>query len=138
MSKKSSVSARGKKERTRFNFKAKKGAEKMEGKKRRYIFASLAGGLWMLLIVGFAFAQEAPAPAAGESAKLEPLAGPTPAAPEAKKEDPGAAAAQFTQGLLDQIGGAKVAMDTMWTLLAGMLVFFMNLALPPLAAAPDF
>ena len=46
---------------------------------------------------------------------------------EAKKEDPGAAPAQFTQGLLEQIGGAKVAMDTMWTLIAGMLVFFMNL-----------
>jgi Amt family ammonium transporter len=45
----------------------------------------------------------------------------------AKKEDPGAAPAQFTQGLSDQIGGAKVAMDTMWTLIAGMLVFFMNL-----------
>ena len=46
---------------------------------------------------------------------------------EVKKEDPGAAPAQFTQGLLEQIGGAKVAMDTMWTLIAGMLVFFMNL-----------
>ena len=30
-------------------------------------------------------------------------------------------------GILEQIGGAKVAMDTMWTLIAGMLVFFMNL-----------
>ncbi|HME62118.1 MAG TPA: ammonium transporter [Candidatus Binatia bacterium] len=28
---------------------------------------------------------------------------------------------------MEQIGGAKVAMDTMWTLIAGMLVFFMNL-----------
>ncbi len=46
---------------------------------------------------------------------------------EVKKEDPAAAPAQFTQGLLEQIGGAKVAMDTMWTLIAGMLVFFMNL-----------
>ena len=50
----------------------------------------------------------------------------TPAA-EVKKTDPGAAPAQFTQGLFEQIGGAKVAMDTMWTLIAGMLVFFMNL-----------
>ena len=28
---------------------------------------------------------------------------------------------------MEQIGGAKVAIDTMWTLIAGMLVFFMNL-----------
>jgi Amt family ammonium transporter len=48
-------------------------------------------------------------------------------AAEIKKEDPGAAPAQFTQGLLEQIGGAKIALDTMWTLIAGMLVFFMNL-----------
>jgi Amt family ammonium transporter len=97
----------------------------MELKRGRYIFASIAGGLWMLLIVGLTFAQEAP-PAGSEPAKVEAPAG-APAAAEAKKEDPGAAPAQFTQGLLDQIGGAKVAMDTMWTLIAGMLVFFMNL-----------
>jgi Amt family ammonium transporter len=64
--------------------------------------------------------------AASEPAKMEAPAAPAMPA-EAKKEDPGAAPAQFTQGLLDQVGGAKVAMDTMWTLLAGMLVFFMNL-----------
>ena len=28
---------------------------------------------------------------------------------------------------MEQIGGAKVAVDTVWTLIAGMLVFFMNL-----------
>ena len=67
-------------------------------------------------------------PAAGEPSKMEAPTG-TPPAPAAgaKKEDPGAAPAQFTQGLMEQIGGAKVAMDTMWTLIAGMLVFFMNL-----------
>ena len=92
----------------------------------KQIFTSLAGGLWMLLIVGLAAAQESPAPAAGEPAKVEAPA--PPGAPaEAKKEDPGGAPAQFTQGLLEQISGAKVAMDTMWTLIAGMLVFFMNL-----------
>jgi Amt family ammonium transporter len=43
------------------------------------------------------------------------------------KADPAQAPVPFTQALLDQVGGAKVAMDTMWTLIAGMLVFFMNL-----------
>ncbi|HZA55881.1 MAG TPA: hypothetical protein VE616_16645, partial [Candidatus Udaeobacter sp.] len=89
----------------------------MERRKHPYIFASLAGGLWMLLMVGFAFAQEGAAPGGGERPKVEAPA-PAPGAPaaEAKKEDPGAAPAQFTQGLLEQIGGAKVAADTMWTL----------------------
>jgi Amt family ammonium transporter len=72
------------------------------------------------------YAQEAGAPA--EALKMEaPAAAPGAPPAQAKKEDPGAAPAQFTQGLLEQIGGAKVAMDTMWTLIAGMLVFFMNL-----------
>jgi Amt family ammonium transporter len=80
--------------------------------------------LGWFLIVATSFAQEAPAPGAAEPAKVE-----APAAAEAgaKKEDPGAAPAQFTQGLLEQIGTAKVALDTVWTLLAGMLVFFMAL-----------
>jgi ammonium transporter, Amt family len=102
----------------------------MERKTFRAIFAFFAGGLWMLLIVGFAFAQEAPAAKAGEPPKVEaPVSMPASEAPaaEAKKEDPGAAPAQFTQGLLEQIGGAKVAADTMWTVIAAMLVFFMNL-----------
>jgi len=76
---------------------------------------SLSVMLGLFSAVGPSFAQEAPA--------VAPIA----PAPEAKKEDPGAAPAQFTQGLLEQIGGAKVALDTMWTLIAGMLVFFMNL-----------
>ena len=98
----------------------------MERGKYRTIFASLAGGLWMLLIVGLSLAQEVPAPGGGEPAKVEaPAVAPgAPAEAAAKKEDP---PAQFTQGLLEQIGGTKVAMDTMWTLIAGMLVFFMNL-----------
>lgn len=98
----------------------------MERATRQYLFASFAGGLWMLLIVGLSFAQEAPTIAASEPAKMEAPAAPAVAA-EVKKEDPGTAPAQFTQGMLDQVGDAKVAMDTMWTLLAGMLVFFMNL-----------
>ena len=82
--------------------------------------------LGTLLMTGVSFAQEAPAP---EAAKVEaPAAAAAPAAEAApKKEDPAAAPAQFTQGLLEQIGGAKVAMDTMWVLITGMLVFFMNL-----------
>jgi Amt family ammonium transporter len=83
---------------------------------------SLSVVLGLFLMMSSSLAQEAPAP--GEPAKVEAPAAP---AAEAKKEDPGAAPAQFTAGLLEQIGGAKVAMDTMWTLIAGMLVFFMNL-----------
>lgn len=65
------------------------------------------------------------APAASEPGTVEaPSAAPV---AEAKKPDPGAAPAQFTQGLMSQIGDAKIAMDTVWTLIAGMLVFFMNL-----------
>jgi Amt family ammonium transporter len=73
-----------------------------------------------LFTMSASLAQQPPAPAASEPAKAEAPAG-------AAKEDPGKAPAQFTQGLLEQIGGAKVAMDTMWTLVAAMLVFFMNL-----------
>lgn len=49
------------------------------------------------------------------------------AAPSAPKADPGKAPVPFTQELSDQLGGAKVAMDTVWTLLTAFLVFFMNL-----------
>jgi len=80
-----------------------------------------AATLALLLTSQFSWAQEAPAP------NVAAVETPTPAPTEAKKEDPGAAPAQFTQGLLDQIGGAKVALDTLWTLVAAMLVFFMNL-----------
>ena len=53
---------------------------------------SLSVMLGLFSAVGPSFAQEAPA--------VAPIA----PAPEAKKEDPGAAPAQFTQGLLEQIG----------------------------------
>jgi ammonium transporter, Amt family len=56
----------------------------MERAKYRTIFASLAGGLWMLLFVGLSLAQEAPPPAGAEPAKAEaPAAAPT-AAPAPK------------------------------------------------------
>jgi ammonium transporter, Amt family len=98
----------------------------MKHAKRSFGLALLSSAVGIFLFLSSVPAQEKAAPA--ERAKMEvpatvlgaPLA-------EAKKEDPGAAPAQFTHELLEQIGGAKVAMDTMWTLIAGMLVFFMNL-----------
>jgi Amt family ammonium transporter len=98
----------------------------MQYAKRIFAVASLTVMLGVSLVTNSLYAQEPPTP--GEPAKIEAPTAVT-AAPvvEAKKEDPGAAPAPFTQGLLEQIGGAKVAMDTMWTLIAGMLVFFMNL-----------
>ena len=81
--------------------------------------------LGTLLVAGLSFAQNGSAP---EPAKIEaPAAAPVAAEAAPKKEDPAAAPAQFTQGMLEQISGAKIAVDTMWTLIAGMLVFFMNL-----------
>ena len=38
-----------------------------------------------------------------------------------------AAAPVFTQEMADAIANSKIAMDTMWTLITGFLVFFMNL-----------
>ena len=65
------------------------------------------------------------------SATQEVPSAPTPApAEQAPAADAKAAAkvpVPFTQELLDQLGGAKVAMDTVWTLMAAFLVFFMNL-----------
>ncbi|MEX0802987.1 MAG: ammonium transporter [Candidatus Binatia bacterium] len=95
----------------------------MNPAKKLTAMLSLSVVLGLFLMMISALAQEAP-PASTEPAKVEAPAAP---AAEAKKEDAGAAPAQFTAGLLEQIGGVKVAMDTMWTLLAGMLVFFMNL-----------
>src|SRR5687767_6696985 len=98
----------------------------MEHAKKYLTIGSLTAALGIFLIASAPHAQETPAPV--EPAKMEaPAAAPSVPAVAAKKEDPGAAPAQFTQGLLEQIGGAKVAIDTMWTLIAGMLVFFMNL-----------
>ncbi|MBI2181681.1 MAG: ammonium transporter, partial [Deltaproteobacteria bacterium] len=91
----------------------------------------------MILFTGWSFAaEEAKAP---EPAKAEaPAAAPAPAAaapPQAAaKEDPGKAPVPFTQALLDQVGGAKVAMDTVWTLMTAFLVFFMNLGFATLEA----
>ena len=79
-------------------------------------------GIFAMAPIVTAGAQDVPAPA--EPAKVEAPA--TSEAPAAK-EDPAKAPVQFTQGMADQLGGAKIAVDTMWTLIAGMLVFFMNM-----------
>ena len=93
---------------------------------KQFLVLALLAVMLGSFVLSESYAQEASAPQ--EATKMEAPA-PEPGAPaaEAKKEDPGAKPAQFTQGLLEQIGGAKVAADTMWTLIAGVLVFFMNL-----------
>ncbi len=85
---------------------------------KRFVFLSIAVGLVSLVAVAGAFAQVTPGGAAAAS----------------KVEAPGAAPVVFTQALLDQIGGAKIAMDTVWTLLAGILVFFMHMGFSMLEA----
>ena len=72
--------------------------------------------IFTLIISASALAEQAPQPAAA-----------APAAPAAAKGDPAKAPVPFTQALLDQVEGSKVVADTIWTLIAGMLVFFMNL-----------
>src|SRR3989338_9467672 len=96
------------------------------GKKVR-VLMSLVMLLGFVLLMSLSFAQEAPPPGAPAAAEQ--------AAPAPAPIDPAAAAkaeaakktVPFTQGLLDQLGDAKVAADTVWTLIAAMLVFFMNL-----------
>ncbi|HWP60364.1 MAG TPA: ammonium transporter [Candidatus Acidoferrales bacterium] len=83
------------------------------------------GALVFVLVMFVAFSFWATIAKAQEAAQPEAQA--RAEQPAAKKEDAASAPAQFTQGLMEQIGGAKVAMDTMWTLIAAMLVFFMNL-----------
>jgi len=68
----------------------------------------------LFCVIGVAFAQEAPTAAAqAQAAKIS---------------------IPFTKDLLDQLGGAKIAMDTVWTLLAGVLVFFMHMGFSMLEA----
>jgi Amt family ammonium transporter len=99
--------------------------DKMKNVKRLLTYALLSFMVGIFLS-GSLWAEENPAPA--EPTKIEaPATSSTAPGVVAKKEDPGAAPAQFTQALLEQLGGAKVAIDTMWVLIAGMLVFFMNL-----------
>ena len=70
----------------------------MERGKCRYIFASLAGGLWMLLIDGLSFAAEEAAPPAGaEPPKAEAPAA-APGAPVLRRLQPGAKTAAIFHG----------------------------------------
>jgi Amt family ammonium transporter len=69
------------------------------------------------------FAQD-PAAAASSTAEQGTL---SVAELPSQKAEPEKGSVPFTQELLEQLGGAKIAMDTMWTVIAGMLVFFMNL-----------
>ncbi len=87
--------------------------------KYRWVFGIVVIGLWIAVSAVFSIAQETQAPQA--------FSEPVKAADAAAKEDPGKTPVPFTQALSDQIGGAKVALDTVWTLIAGMLVFFMSL-----------
>ncbi|MBI4522952.1 MAG: ammonium transporter [Deltaproteobacteria bacterium] len=91
------------------------------GKKLRLLTSLIIVFLALISLTRLSFAQETPLPmqAAAEQAAPAP-------APDAKP-DPGKMPVPFTQALLDQVGGAKVAMDSVWTLIAAMLVFFMNL-----------
>ncbi len=83
-------------------------------KKHLMVFTTLLMLVGILSLASVSFAQEAQAvPAQAEAAKI-----PVP----------------FTQDLLDQLGSAKVAMDTVWTLLAGVLVFFMHMGFSMLEA----
>lgn len=88
----------------------------MSAAKNLKLCLSLTVVLGVICLMGTAFAQESLP--AGASPSVEQAV---------TKIEPGKAVVPFTQELLDQLGGAKVALDTVWTLLAGMLVFFMNL-----------
>ena len=86
----------------------------MDNGKKLWISISMVTLLAWVLLMSPAFTQEAPPQ-------------PAPAAEAAPKVDAGKVPVPFTQELSDQLGGAKVAMDTVWTLLTAFLVFFMNL-----------
>jgi len=121
----------------------------------RQIFASLAGGLWVLLIVGFSSAQEAK-PAVSEPPKAEaPAAAPAPKLPTyftATSDDPkkppawpdptGAAAGVWAtpagdgkgdipeklsiQDVYDRVTHNLYSINFVWVLIAGFLVMFMQ------------
>lgn len=76
-------------------------------------FLTLLG--WLLL-TSLSFAQEGP-----------PVPAPAQAEQAVAKADPAKEPVPFTKGLSEQLANAKVAMDTVWTLMTAFLVFFMNL-----------
>ena len=90
----------------------------MERGKHRTLVASLAGGLWMLLIVGLSFAaEEAPPPAGSEPPKVEAPASapatPTAAAP-APKIDKGDTAWMLTSAALVLHDDNSGALFVLW------------------------
>lgn len=96
----------------------------MNSEKKLRVLMSVVMFLGFILLMSLSFAQEGPPPGAPALAEQ---AQPAAAGQPAPKVDPGKAPVPFTQALLDQVGGAKVAMDTVWTLMTAFLVFFMNL-----------
>jgi len=95
----------------------------MNSGKRVRVFVSVLTLLAWVLMMSLAFAQEAQPPSAPPATEQA-----------AAKPDPAKTPVAFTQELLDQLGGAKVAMDTIWTLMTAFLVFFMNLGFATLEA----
>ena len=88
----------------------------MDNVKKMKAFTSLAMFLAFLLLASLSFAQEAQPPSAPPATEQV-----------AAKPDPAKAPVPFTQELLDKLGSAKVAMDTVWTLVTAFLVMFMAL-----------
>ena len=90
----------------------------------RTFLLGLAGAAMLACLLSWASpaqAQTTPAPATTEAKAPEPAPAPaTTPTPEAAKPDPMAE-------LATKVGDIKVALDTSWTLIAAMLVFFMNL-----------
>jgi Amt family ammonium transporter len=83
---------------------------------------------WMLCLAALLLVAGAALPAMGaDDAKPEA----TPAAPAVAAPAPAPAAPAtppaFTREMADAIASQKIAMDTIWTMLAAFLVFFMNL-----------
>lgn len=93
---------------------------------KKGIFVIILASLFTLFLAPhfFVLAEEAPQPPAVAPGPVTPT---EQAAPAISKVDPAKTPVLFTQELFDQLGGSKVAMDTIWTLLTGFLVFFMNL-----------
>ncbi len=70
--------------------------------------------LSVFFVTGGALAQESATPGA-------------PAVADAAMADPATTPVAFTQALLAQVDGMKVAVDTVWVLMAGILVFLMHM-----------
>ena len=83
-------------------------------------FATGRWAILLCLLFSLAFLAVLPAAVSAEEA-------PAPAAPGVAAAAPQAPAPAFTKEMADSIASQKVAMDTVWTMIAAFLVFFMNL-----------